>query len=628
MNIQQIPLNKLVPGAANVRKTGADSGVEELAANIKALGLLQNLQVREAEGDKFEVVAGRRRLLALKLLAKQKAIAKTEDIACNVLAEGEDATEISLAENVMRLPMHPADQYEAFKALADNGKGPEDIAARFGCSPMTVQRRLKLASVSPALMDAYRAEEMSLDQLMAFTASDDHGQQEKVWSELAEYNRHPATIRRLLTNALVEADDDRAVFVGIDAYVAAGGGVLRDLFDEQHEGYLTDTTLLDRLATERLEREAASIRAEGWKWVEIIPDLEYSALREYRRVRPVIEPLSEEQQAELDRLTAEHDALVEQHGDDPSEVAAAEIEALSDKIEALSGGSPVWQPEDIALAGAVLSIGSGGKVAVYRGLVRPEDMPADEESGDREEGRRSAAAHRSNGATSQQTEGALPAPLVEDLTAYRTAALRAELAANSEAALAAVVHAFALPFFYRYGAKSCLDIKVASASLTGSAEGIDDSEAVDCLAIRHAHWRNCLPQEAERLWAWCLAQDSATLLELLAYCAACSVNAVVKRHERMDDRIAHADQLAGALTLDMAQWWQPTKASYLARVSKARVLEAVAEGVSKSAAENLAKLKKDELAKLAEERLAGTGWLPALLRSPAAPEPEAETLAA
>ena len=81
MNIQQIPLNQLVPSKATVRKTGADTGIEELAANIKALGLLQNLQVRETESGKFEVVAGKRRLAALKRLAKEKAIAKTEDIA-------------------------------------------------------------------------------------------------------------------------------------------------------------------------------------------------------------------------------------------------------------------------------------------------------------------------------------------------------------------------------------------------------------------------------------------------------------------------------------------------------------------------------------------------------------------
>jgi ParB family chromosome partitioning protein len=624
MNIRQIPLNKLVPSEANVRKTGAASGIEELAANIKALGLLQNLAVRETEGSKFEVVAGRRRLAALKLLAKQKAIAKTEDIACNVLAEGEDASEISLAENVMRLPMHPADQFEAFKDLADKGKGPEEIAARFGCSPMTVKRRLKLASVSPALFAAYRADEMSLDLLMAFTVSDDHGAQEKLWAELPEFNRHPDTIRRLLTQTHVEANDDKAVFVGIEAYVAAGGAVMRDLFEEEHEGYLTDTALLERLAVEKLTAEAETIRAEGWKWLEIMPDLDYQALRQFRRVHPTIEPPSEEQQAEIERLAQEHDALVIQHGDDPSEVAAAEIEALSDKIDALSEGTPQWTPEDIALAGVVVGIGSGGELAVKRGLVRPEDVPqAAEQSETHGERHSGNGVKRGNGAAGN----ALPAPLVQDLTAHRTAALRATLIGNGDVALMAVVHALALPLLYRYGAKSCLAIKVESADLQSSAEGIEDSAAVDALDARRAFWNSELPEDAEALWDWLAGRDMATWLDLLSYCAGCCVNAVVKPKEQEGERIAHADRLAAALSLDMTQWWQPTGAAYLARVPKARILEAVAEGVSPSAAENLAKLKKDGLVKLAEERLSGTGWLPALLRAPVT-EAEPQTLAA
>jgi ParB family chromosome partitioning protein len=152
VNIQPIPLNKLIPSPANVRRYGAATGVDEMVASIKALGLLQNLQVRPGDNGKFEVAAGMRRLKALKKLAKENVIAKDEPIECNVLRDDEDASEISLAENVIRLPMHPADQFEAFKGLADSGKGPEDIAARFGCSPAIVRQRLNLvASPLPCL---------------------------------------------------------------------------------------------------------------------------------------------------------------------------------------------------------------------------------------------------------------------------------------------------------------------------------------------------------------------------------------------------------------------------------------------------------------------------------------------
>jgi ParB family chromosome partitioning protein len=131
-------------------------------------------------------------------------------ITSEPLESGEDAGEISLAENVIRLPMHPADQFEASHALAATGKGPEDIAGRFGCTPAVVRQRLKLAAVSPHLIDLYRAEEMDLDLLMAFTVSDDHAAQEAAWFGQPAYNRPPGSVRRILT-AHVEARNRGAV---------------------------------------------------------------------------------------------------------------------------------------------------------------------------------------------------------------------------------------------------------------------------------------------------------------------------------------------------------------------------------------------------------------------------------
>jgi ParB family chromosome partitioning protein len=621
MTITMIPLSKLIPSAVNVRKTGATAGIAELAASIKAHGLLQNLQVRPAEGGKFEVVAGRRRLAALKRLARNKDIEKLVEIPCQIIEEG-DAAEISLAENVVRLPMHPADQFDAFRGLAETGKGPEEIAARFGCTPATVRQRLKLASVSPRLMKIYRAGKMDLDQLMAFAISDDHAAQETAWFKQPEWNRDPATVRRVLTSAHVEASDRRARFVGIEAYTAAGGHILRDLFAEAHEGYLTDPALLDQLAVERLEREAETIRAEGWKWVEITPDLDYAAFRGFGRVHPQVPPLDTEQQAEFDRLSAAYDALAEEHGEDVPEPVAAEMETLANQIGALSQRQRCWRPEDIARAGAIIGIGHAGRLAVERGLVRPEDVAEAGEVGETVRGeRRSGTANRQS--------GDLSAALIEDLTAQRTAALRTMLADNPDVALAAVVHAMALPLFYdRFGAKSCLWLQLETTDLRGTTEGIEDAPAMRALAEHHAQWSRRLPEADDELWAWCLGQDTDARLTLLAYCAACSVDAVRKPNHPADAQLAHADQLATALSLDMTQWWQPTAGNYLGRVSKQRILEAVAEGVSPEAAENLSKLKKDALVAHAEQRLAGTGWLPVLLRSPSSVADEQPAVAA
>ncbi len=179
-----VPLSRLVlrPTGRNVRKTTPRMPVPQLAASIQRVGLLQNLIVIPAfDGEHYEVVAGGRRLAALKLLAKKHRISKEWDVPCLQVADGTART-ASLTENVQREAMHPADQFEAFAALVAEGRPIEDIAADFSVTPLVVQRRLKLANVSPRLMADYRADALSLDQLMALAGTDDHAAQEAALS--------------------------------------------------------------------------------------------------------------------------------------------------------------------------------------------------------------------------------------------------------------------------------------------------------------------------------------------------------------------------------------------------------------------------------------------------------------
>lgn len=590
MNIQMIPLNQLVVSPANVRKTGAKIRIEELAANIAAIGLLQNLQVRPTDSGTYEVVAGSRRMAALKLLAKQKALTKDEPITCNVLGSGEDPVEISLAENEMREAMHPADQFAAFKQRVDAGQPVEDIAARFGVTPLVVRQRLKLACVSPKLMKLYKDGEMTLEQLMAFTVSDDHAAQENAWSELAEWNRRPQAIRAHLTKTHVDADDRRVRFVTLEAYRHAGGQIITDLFES--ETYVADVTLLDRLCAEKLEAEAQAIRAEGWKWVEIMLEVSYESLSGYGRQSGKLEPLPAKQQKLLEKLQQQRDALAEK--DEYSDADAAQIDALDAQIATLEDASLTWSDRQKKRCGVVVTIGHDGNVEITRGLIAPADVKAAKaDEGD---------SGQAEAQVEKETPG-LSAKLVEELTAHHTMALRAVLTDQPVTALIAAVHALAVPLFYDGLADSALDLRAASAWL--KAEGIDASPAAKQLAERHQAWRTQLPEQIEGLADWLIRQDMQTLIGLLAYCVAATV-----KPERTDAFTA----LAGAVSLDMTQWWQPTAANYLGRVSKALILEAVTEGVSPNAAANLASLKKGDMATTAEERLAGKGWLPAVLR--------------
>ena len=590
MKIKNIPLSQLVPSPDNVRKTDRMNGIKELADSIVAHGLLQNLQVRKAAAGKFEVVAGGRRHAALKLLAKKKALAKDAPIACNVL-DDEDAAEISLAENEMRQAMHPADQLTAFKALIDSGHGIEDTAARFGVTPTVVRQRLKLAAVSPMLMSLYRKASMSLDQMMAFTVSDDHAAQEAAWFDAPEWQRSAHAIRQRLTAAHVRADDRRARFVTAEAYVEAGGSTITDLFRADSNSYLTDPALLDRLVTEKLEREADAVRHEGWKWVLIMPDLaDFETADRFGEMKGKAQPMPPKQAKALAKALREADRLRDRDELDDDE--AARLDALEEEIAALSERTFVWSDRQKARGGAIVSIDHDGKLGVMRGLIRPEDMkekPADDES---------PPVRRS-----PSEGGCFSSALADDLTAHRTAALRVMLAERPTVALAAAVHALALPVFYDER-ESGLALHVVTPALR--AEGLDGSDAMKRCAQQRGIWATQLPEQTEALWDWLLTQDADTLTKLLAYCVSCTVKPM---------REPCADQLAAAVALDMAQWWQPTVGGYLGRVSKTLICEAVTEAKGKAAADNIATLKKGDMATHAAELLTGTGWLPAMLRA-------------
>ncbi|MET4365975.1 ParB family chromosome partitioning protein [Bradyrhizobium sp. LB8.2] len=270
-----VPLNLLVQSKVNVRKTNAKDGIEGLAANIEALGLRQNLNVRKLSDGTSEVIAGQRRLMALQLLAKQKKIPEDFLVPCLEVKDEQEAKEISIAENVMREAMHPADQFEAFNALVVEGMPIEDVAAKYGVTPAVVKQRMKLATVSPKIVKAFRAGELTLEHVMAFTLTSDKKMQEKVFGEMSEF-MDADDIRGELTEGMVDIDRDSAAkLVGIEAYEAAGGEVVRDLFDKESTGYMKDEVLLTKLALEKLAAEAEKVKAEGWKWVEHAPSFDY-----------------------------------------------------------------------------------------------------------------------------------------------------------------------------------------------------------------------------------------------------------------------------------------------------------------------------------------------------------------
>ena len=658
---RDIPLDLIDLSQSNVRRVKAGVSIEALADDIARRGLLQSLNLRPTLDDegqetgRFHLPAGGRRFRALELLVKRKRLVKNAPVPC-IVKDAHDpisAEEDSLAENTHREQLHPLDQFRGMKRLIDQGDDIETIAATFMTTPAVVRQRLKLASVSPALHDIYAEDGMTLDQLMAFSVSDDHTRQEQVWELLAHsWNKEPSFIRSKLTENTVRVSDKRAQFVGIDAYTEAGGCVLRDLFTADDGGWLQDAALLDTLVAAKLQAEAERIGGEGWKWVTAAVDLPYGHLNSLREIDSDPAALTDAESARAEALTAEGNAIEAEYEDveELPEEVAARIEAIDEELAGLIERPRTYDPREMGIAGAFVSLDTDGSLYIERGWVRAEDEPPVEvEPGDDGvEGdqaadpigpQQPASSARSTVVTvaggeadepdddDEQIIKPLPDRLVSELTAHRTLALQDAFAASPSTAFAAVLHAMVLSAFYHGRTESCLGVSVQRTSFPNQAPGMKDSPSARSIAARHEAWEKRLPDSDKDLWDALMLLDGGDQAALFAHCASFGVNALWEPTSRYDGRVsahgvqrrlAHSHVLARAVGLDMvAAGWQPTVENYLGRVAKPRILMAVAEAKDDQTAGLIDHLKKGDMAREAERLLADADWLPEPLRTPA-----------
>ena len=628
-NLILVPLSRLVsrPTGRNVRKTPRMS-IPELAASIQRVGLLQNLIVTAtADGERYEVVAGGRRLAALKLLAKKRRISKEWEVPCLLVADGTART-ASLTENVQREAMHPADQFEAFAALVAEGRPIEDIAADFSVTPLVVQRRLKLANVSPRLLADYRAEAVSLDQLMALAITDDHTAQEAAFYDAPTWQRSPHNLRDRLTEREIDAHRHPLVrFVGLDAYEAAGGGIRRDLFAEADSGvYLTDATLLERLAQDKLASLAAEVKAEGWAWVDATPGTTHADLQAFQRApRQRRSPNKREAQrieklqTKMQALAEAVDAALDADDEEKADALQEEGEHLGEQLQALENGLQDYGEAVKAAAGAIVTINRNGEAVIHRGLLREAEAKALRTLERLRQGFGSEGEAGNDDTDEEADDAPKPATmsdrLAQRLSAHRTAAMQIEVARHPQVALAALVHGMAQTVLQgsHYGHDLPLGVKLTQQDrLEGMAPDWPESPAAVALRELQQVAGEVLPEDSAELFAALLAKPQDELVRLLAVCMASTVDVVTPR------ATAHQPgaELAQAVALDMAAWWQPTADGYFQHVPKAAILEAVGEFAPEHVT-RLAKLKKGDIASEAERLADGTGWMPAIFRAEA-----------
>ncbi|MFK0207223.1 ParB/RepB/Spo0J family partition protein [Agrobacterium sp. NPDC090283] len=618
--VQGISLNRLVPSPANVRRVNSTAGVSELADSIEAHGLIHNLTVRKAKKGKYEVVAGSRRLAALRLLAKEGRLAENADIPCNV-RDAENDTELSLAENVQREAMHIVDEILSYRQLAENGMAPETIAARFGQSVITVRQRLKLANLSPKVLDVMREDGMTVEQARALAISDSHEEQERAWFDSPSYNHEPRTLRAMLTSEHVRSTDRLARFVGLDAYEAAGGTILRDLFNTDSGTFLTDQPLLIQLAMSTLEQAAVPLKAEGWKWVETSLDTSNLYGTGYGRIYPQTRNLTEDEQAELSALGESFDEVQAQieayaEGDAAIEADESRLADIEQRITAIQNATKAYDPVYMALAGCVVYVDQYGVMQLGRGYVKPEDKAALDQLHRGEPDEREDADQNDEAPLTPAPEAGYSAALVEELTAIRTAAMRVELANRPAIALAVLLYPLVGRIFHTgyMHFEAAVEVSGQRRELAPSIKEPEEVRALGAwLAIKEA-WGDTLPGQPADLWTWLLDQSTDKLLELLAFVTAANLNAVNAKHDHSKQRLANADQIAEAVGLDMSNHWT-ADATFLSRLSKAGIAEVLDEaGCAPQLVRVIEKAPKAEAVEEAEKQLAGKGWLPPVLR--------------
>ncbi|CAG4896052.1 ParB/RepB/Spo0J family partition protein [Paraburkholderia saeva] len=625
-----VPYSALRRSPLNAR-TKPLSGIDSLATNIRAKGLLQNLIVHELKGTrgkhrKLGVCAGQRRQAALDLLFGQKHIAADYPVPVRIVSEGE-ALAISLIENSEREGLDPFDVLRAYRMLAEEGRSVDYVAALFSAAPITVKRRMKLASASPKLLALLREDAITLDQLSALALTDDHETQEHIWFEANEWQRQPNYLRQAITRTEIDASRSRLVrFVGLDVYEAAGGYVRRDLFsDDENAGYIADPELLQRLAAATLDDAAEEVRAEGWGWTEQRIERDVFELNRYGRLQPVLRPFTDDEQREMDALTAQQDELAEkfealsednENAYEEGERLEAEIDRVNAAIFALESRAETWDAQQMAEAGAFVMVGPQGELIIERGLVRRENSAALDAVGATVTG--TPETERTSGEKEKPEATEKPvhsAKLCQRLTAHRTAAVHAELIAQPTVALAAVLQSLIPKVFPDgYGTRFAPHaLKLSCTSnrdgLLGAADDLPTSTAWTLIEAQRERWGRELPARRADLLPWLIEQDpGTTLLDLLAFCTGALLDGVA------GDEKPHAiNALASALNLDMTRYWTPTRASYFDHVSKARITEVVASAVSPKVAADLSKMKKVDAAAAAELRLVKAAWVPEIL---------------
>lgn len=607
--IQYVPLSDLIKSPLNVRTIPytADS-VKRLANSIETLGLLHNLVVHALPDGKSGVAAGGRRLTALTLLREMGRINNDYQVPVKSVSD-ELAVEASYAENNELETMHPAEQIMAFGTLAAQGKTAAQIGDGLGYGSRHVQRMLKLANLAPALLEKLAKDELDSEQCQALCLESDQERQVQVYDSVyAQWGAAPAhLLKRAITETEISVTSSSFIFVGREAYEAAGGVVREDLFSQQEGEGTADSVLVQRLVQEKLDTLALQIElSEGWSWSMGRPEtvgrngqdgLDYLLL-----TKPETD-FTDEEQSVLDELTEKFNTF---------DSVCDESDALQEQIYQIrkAAADRAWTADMKASAGVVASF-QYGELTIQRGVCRTADLPKKE--GNEADGATNAVSSITT--VSVDAAEGVTAPQLLKMSSERTLAVQAALMQQPSKAVALMVWRMCADVFMGSGEQTnpiSVRVSVGHYSQTQNAPSGKEGKAYTAIRAEGERLEALLPEGWRKDFTTFFALDGGVLMSLMAFCTACSVDGVQERECGRTQR-SKLDALETAIDFNLRDWWHPTKDGYFKGVKHEQIVESLKEAGMEGAASDAAKMKKGDAAELAEDRLKDTRWVPAWL---------------
>jgi ParB family chromosome partitioning protein len=623
---------KLAKSPSNVRKSSDPAADAQLEASILAHGVLQNLiglPVARKKGQ-YRITAGGRRLDAVHRAIEKGDLPAEYELPVKVLADANDAVEISLSENFFKLAMNPADACRAFQDIIETEKKtPADIARRFGLTERFVLGRLRLAGLAEPVFEGLRDGSITLDIAMAYASTSDTARQASVFEQLGQgyYRANVGEIRRQLASGGYRGSDPKALLVGREDYVAAGGRVESDLFTDDATEMWIDGDILDHLAEEKLAAAAEAIRQrEGFAEIRAVPasHISYTDTYGLRQVQGELPPLTDEEEARCEQIQSEleaiEDAAANEDGEGYTEDDEVRTQALEAEYEAIQSRTPVLTEEQKASALAYVVIGRDGQPRIHEQLyVAPVDAPVDEgDDADGDEGL----------GQTDETEGSakpvMSQRLADELAMMKTELLSVHVASDPRFALDVGTFIMADAATRHYGSSdlaSELRARAPSPRVASFESGTLAAEewakldsGLDRSWIDHEDVR-------DRYDAFCALSDEARAA-WLGWAVARTFDAVPAGRTGS----AFIDHLGAKLAIDVAAWWRPTAKNYFDRITKPAILVLFETVGSVELRHRYGASKKHDLAASAEKLFAGDilveaeikeraiSWLPDAMR--------------